>query len=347
MNKVLHVTECLNTGVYLAIKGSIISSPDFEHHLLYEIRKDSPSPDLLALHHLGVITYRWEGGLVKKRIQLNIIQKKINPNITHLHSSWAGFIGRLIPMNSRLVYSSHGFGFQRKDCNAIFRFAFYLIEIILQMNTSANIAYMPYEYALLRNILKSKKIYFANMDFWNFSFAGINNKRKLSSSSKNKQIVSIGRITRAKDPYFFLKVVIEIRKLGYVDDILWIGDGAIEYRELFRKNKIKVTGWLDDEELHQILSVTDAALLTSAWDSGPATLFQLINYGIPVILRDFPAAKYLPLESFSSPVELATNILKVFVAPEEYAENQVLRLNNFFQSIHMTPISEIYMEILR
>ena len=228
MNKVLHATECLNTGVYLAIMGSVKSSPDFEHHLLYEIRKDSPSPDLLALQQLGVITYLWEGGVVKKRIQLNIIQKKIKPNITHLHSSWAGFIGRLFPMNSRLVYSSHGFGFQRKDYNAIFRFAFYLIEKILQINTSANIAYMPFEYSLFRNILKSKKIYLASMDFWNFSFAGINNERKLNSLSKNKQIVSIGRITPAKDPYFFLKVVIEIRKLGYVGDILWIGDGATE-----------------------------------------------------------------------------------------------------------------------
>ena len=123
--KILHITEPLSAGVFTAISDLVKGLPQHKHivvHGLDRIQKNI-SPDFLAA--VTLIPWKFTKAALnplKDILALYLLLKiitKIKPDVIHLHSSKAGFLGRLasflLGYTQKTIYTPHGISFLRKD----------------------------------------------------------------------------------------------------------------------------------------------------------------------------------------------------------------------------------------
>ena len=112
---VLHITESVGGGLTLAISQYVANAPNCFHILCCPFKPaDSIGVDLYDVAD-KYIEFDFDGFLVVFSIREMV--KKYNPDIIHLHSSFAGFFGRLaLPFNQKVIYTPHGFSFFKKRC---------------------------------------------------------------------------------------------------------------------------------------------------------------------------------------------------------------------------------------
>lgn len=311
MNSILHVTEAYNGGVVKAIESTITSTPNFKHFLLAKSHEYDPLPNQPnSTESVEIIA--WNGkNVFALAFNLRRIKNQLKPDLIHSHSSWAGLLCRLIFSRKLNIYSSHGFGFQKKDINVIFRSAIYIVESLLLLKTSVIFCYWPYEKKLAKTLLGPKTLRLCPLM--------MNNRSNLDTiySNKNeypnKKIITIGRITRAKDPEYFIRAKESISKTNQNIEFIWIGDGDYEEKKNLTNAGVAITGWLGKEDLKRELSSADLAMFTSEWEAGPATLYESLENNVPVCLRNFPATIGLGLPIADSPEalgQMAIDILR-------------------------------------
>jgi glycosyltransferase involved in cell wall biosynthesis len=201
-------------------------------------------------------------------------------DVVHLHSSKAGFLGRLacrmLGMQDRVVYSPHGVSFIRKDISGMKVTLFTFLE-----KTGARLG------GWVVGSCASEVAAFAAVGI---SAKHINNgvacEGNYSPARRNHAPVVIGtaaRITHQKNPGLFVAVA-----QAFVADpsvrFLWIGDG--ELRHLLSSPNIEITGWLPGDALRQKLHELDIYLSTSLWEGMPLTVLSAMCAGKPLLLHD-------------------------------------------------------------
>src|SRR6476659_5328693 len=118
---ILIVTECFAGGVYnyLISFNKYLSEHGMDVTILAGTKKETPLKEVLKNDFLDaeIITVNMEKrnlkSLRKFRYELLSLSKKINFDIIHLHSSFAGFIGRTLKeiKYSKKFYTPHGYSF--------------------------------------------------------------------------------------------------------------------------------------------------------------------------------------------------------------------------------------------
>lgn len=312
--KVLHVTDCMNGGVSAAIIDLVRTNPQQEHILLWRTKPDSPEPSDEELSVYFKAEFRLKRSLLLSILQLRKLAYQLQPEFIHLHSSKAGFIGRVIPSRIKVYYSSHGFGFQRTDVPKIFRYLFLKIELAMCNKTDKYVAFWPLDFQLACSILKYKHvIFYANSMLRNFPTLAVSNKLP-----ENKSFVTTARLAKAKDPLFLVKTIqlmqshpALLSELSSSPKFKWIGSfgkkqGSIKISNQMRSVGIVLIPWKRPEHLIEEIARAEATIITSAWESGPMTFYESLMAGTPVLMRDIDAVsmysfqKYLTPESFSS-----------------------------------------------
>ena len=72
--------------------------------------------------------------------------RRYQPDLIHLHSSWAGLLGRLVPLGRRkIVYTPHCYAFERRDLSQVVRIGLWLVEKILSRRNAGVFAVSPRE----------------------------------------------------------------------------------------------------------------------------------------------------------------------------------------------------------
>jgi hypothetical protein len=119
VSHVAHVTECLAGGTLAVLRhlAEELARLHVRQTLVYSRRPDSPR-DVAALFPptMRLIEVRaargphleFAGDLARA---LHRLSAEDPPDIFHLHSSKAGFVGRLAGARSRILYSPHGLAF--------------------------------------------------------------------------------------------------------------------------------------------------------------------------------------------------------------------------------------------
>jgi len=318
---VLHVTDSMSSGTYEAVLSIANSHKRQIHHLLYDYKSDAAEPNIESLSSTFKSVARWSSGVFRRSIHLNRILKELNPDFIYLHSSWAGFYGRLVPTKAVILYTSHGFGFQRNDVSRIARNIFLLIEKLLSKRTDVYVAIWPIElkYANTKlNFRKTKAYILDEVKFILFE-KGIQNAKTTSNSN----FAVVGRVSAAKDPRF-------TNEIGKITDtyfkINWFGAVATN-QELFRKfgqlNYLNFQSWIPKKQLIEILSDHVALLVTSSWEVGPLVFYEALQAGIPVIPRNIPAIQALGIRNFETPEEFGQEMQRL-VSDKTYRSRLLL-----------------------
>jgi glycosyltransferase involved in cell wall biosynthesis len=273
MRKILHIVEPLVAGIHtFLVELTSRQCCDHDVYVAYNIRPQTP-PEFKdyfdeRIHWIKVENFQQSIGFkdIKAFFELRYILHKVNPDIIHLHSSKAGFLGRWAYNCSKykVFYTPHGFSFLIQDISRFKRLFYWFIEYISAHRETLIIACGKGEY---KEALKLSK----NCVYVNNSINIDNLKpfvKNKPSTNQTPMACITGRISYQKNPILFN----EIAKLLPQMKFIWIGDG--ELKNKLTSSNIEITGWKDRESAIKLVADADFFLLPSLWEGLPLSLLE-------------------------------------------------------------------------
>jgi len=164
-----------------------------------------------------------------------------------------------------------------------------------------------------------------------------------------KRIVSVGRISPVKNPFFAIDVMKELSRIRPDFQYLWIGTGELENeakqktKELGLDSTVIFTGVRTD--VPQILGCSDCFFMPSLFEGLPFSLIEAQASGLKCIVSDVVSktADVGLIEFFSldkSPAEWAEFISLVLDKPQREADKE--KMKNFDINYTVKQLEEIY-----
>lgn len=287
--KVLHVSQASSGGVLNALVqlANSQSSDGTDVIVLYGRRPDTPSLDeLRRLFAPGVELLeapgRGMGAVAAAKLFIatfRTIQKNA-PNYIHLHSSFAGAVGRFAALcamrQSSTFYSPHGFSFLRQDAAHWKRTIFTAVERICHLTGSSMVLVSNSEREAAKRVLSSKRLYVLE----NGIDTGALPER--ATASERLLVGSAGRVTYAKAPWNFSAMA---ASLSSEAEFIWVGGGDTgEVNRWLDPNSVEITGWLPEETAVRRIAGLDIYVSTSLWEGLPVAVIQAQALGIPCVV---------------------------------------------------------------
>lgn len=316
--KILHITDASAAGVLssvTALARSQASCAEVDHvRVCYTPRPESPAhADIAAGLGPEVGLERWSA--TPRTAGLGLVRGLVrelrggDADLVHLHSSRAGFLGRVfaavLGTRSRIVYSPHGFAFSRSDYSAPLLAVFLRLErlaltggrsLVLVSESEAETARarLPrIRSAVLPNAVDLTAFAPAADSAPADSMSGNSASGNSASGDGPPErlgVVHLGRIMAQKDPGAFARIAAraeQIRPGRFA--FTWIGDGdraLLTAAEGGEGVQIEITGWVDRREVRDRLARAGIVLFTSRGEGMPMSLLEAHATGVPVVGAD-------------------------------------------------------------
>ena len=302
---VVHVTESLGGGTARAMFEFVMSTPSAEHHLIACTRDGSETDVELSDVFASVVICRTRW-LIPRELRRKL--RELSPDIVHLHSSWAGLLGRItaVPrrvLKPRVLYSPHCFFFERANRSRTVRWLAYRVERILSARTDLSVCVSPHELNSALG-LHMPAVYVPNTS--RRMTAALQRDADQAKPARPR-IITIGRVCQQKDPGFFVRVKQRCEELGVDAEWIWIGEGERDLAQRLESEGIAVTGWL--HSLGELLSSASVYLHTAAWEASPMSILEATELGIPLAVRSIPSLASLGLDpTLRDPASVAQEV---------------------------------------
>ena len=290
MKKVLHITESFGGGVQTALYSYTHSSrhEPYQHFLVARARENDLTNDS---NHDVFSRVQWvKGGLMQFIKDANKTIDQIKPDIVHLHSSKAGFLGRFLNLNNaRLVYTPHCYAFEREDISGVARRLYKALERV-RLNKIDVVAGCSQRECDLAISIGAKRAELLN-NYVSYQ----SEERKNRDNSAALKLVILGRVAPQKDPQFLIDTLshLDVAELNRQLDITWIGGGDHELEQHLKAKGVHVTGMLPRDEVVKQLKASDIYLHTAAWEGMPLTILEAAKLHLPMVIRLIGATKDL------------------------------------------------------
>ncbi|MBO9626632.1 MAG: glycosyltransferase [Microbacterium sp.] len=288
--RVVHVTEAFGggvVGVITALANQQTAAGD-EVEIWFMRRPQAPvDPARIGLDPRVQLrefdrTRPAFGGMRRMYCAIRRLLREDGADIVHLHSSFAGALGRLAWSRRdapRVFYSPHGFAFLMLDRSLAMRTAYRVVERRLARRGAGLITTWESEADAARESLGVEP---AGVIHTGLSAEAIAGYRSSTPTERARPRVGmVGRVAYQKAPWRFRAVATAVPEADFV----WIGGGdpADEARWL---SDIEVTGWLGPAELDEAIRELDLLLFPSLWEGFPLSLAQAQAMGIPAVASD-------------------------------------------------------------
>jgi glycosyltransferase involved in cell wall biosynthesis len=283
MLTVIHVVESFDGGVISFLK-ELVKINHVKHVIVYGSRSSIIFADHFDSDKVLGIQWKEIGreinivNDVKGYINLSNILSGLKFNILHLHSSKAGFLGRLWAMFNKfhsVIYTPHGVSFNRIDISQINQIKFKVLEL-LASKFSGEIICVSKSEASSYGLIGLKPKWISN----GISYEA--NEKFAQTTLKDKfRVVTIGRLCEQKDPQFFDLICQNADREKY--EFVWIGGGNEVNREDF---SFTITGWLSQEKVLDILYSSDIYISTAQWEGLPLAVLEAMSCSLPLLLRN-------------------------------------------------------------
>ncbi|HEU5103516.1 MAG TPA: glycosyltransferase family 4 protein [Roseiflexaceae bacterium] len=259
-------------------------------------------------------------------------------DIIHLHSSKAGFLGRVAAriagVSAAVVYSPHGLSFlgdqplaRRWLYRALERLAGRLGDRIIAVSPSER------EQILRAKLARAEQVMCIENGVPPIrlpaEYDRAAQRRALGQAGDAPLIGTVARLSRQKNPELFLQAAARVLRNLPGARFVWCGGGelanAVERRaqELGIAHACHVLGHRDDS--HQILAALDVFWLTSDYEGWPLAPMEAMALGVPVVATDVIGTRDLLgggaglLVPRGNAATLATTTVELLQSPEGLA----------------------------
>lgn len=286
--RIVHVTECLAGGV-LTFLLNLTQALDTEEHVIIFSRRDN-TPDYVETlfgSNVKLVPWKYAGREIRPKQDflallelMKLLQQYPNADVVQLHSSKAGFLGRvacrLLGRTKKVFYLPHGLSFAREDVSERKKQFYTYLEKIGNAFCGEVIACSNSE----KDLLLKKGI--RNVHVINNGIKAANELPKYREFSYPLVIGTTGRLTGQKNPALFNEIARAFRGDTRVR-FSWIGDGELR-NEIETADNIEITGWLTPQEVQNQLRSVDLYMSTALWEGLPYAVLEAMNLGKPLLL---------------------------------------------------------------
>ncbi|WP_179405217.1 glycosyltransferase [Burkholderia guangdongensis] len=284
--RIVQVVESTATGTLsmVSLIANRFAAAGHEVHVIYSARPDTPA----ALHALfgPRVTLRclpMRGrALFVTLVALRRALIALDPQVVHLHSSFAGFAGRLATLgalrDAALFYSPHCIAFMRRDVSRAMRVAFVALERIACMRACRYVACSDSERDAVRSRLRQAVAVVENAVE---PLPAARWPRRACDAARPLDVVTVGGVRPQKDPHLFAEIAQRLR--GDAMRFTWIGDGSASHADALRAAGVEVTGWRARADVLRRLADADVYLSTSAWEGMPVSVIEAMSAGVAVV----------------------------------------------------------------
>lgn len=277
MKKILMFTETMGGGVFTLVSQLCNDlADDFDVYLAYSTRRKetpsnfkesfNPKVKLIEVKNLNKTSLSNVVNDFRIIKELRKIERTVQPDIIHLHSSIAGGLGRIAfkGKNNKVVYTPHGYAHILSG-PCLKSKVYFLLEKILGLGNSITLTCCESEDQEARKF--SKQTYYAETGV---NLLDLDNSLSDVKPTKNDKftVFCLGRIVKQKRPELFNEIALKVPEAKF----LWIGDG--ELRDKLTAPNIEITGWKNRKEALSLAKGADAFILCSY---GEAIAMSLIE----------------------------------------------------------------------
>lgn len=274
--KVLHVVEAFGGGVFTYLVSLVNKTcEEFDVTLAYTFRPQTPlnfeeliDPRVRLIEMKQVqrsINLKQD---LKGAMEIRQIYKAVKPDFVHLHSSKAGFLGRMVIncRKQRVAYTPHGFSFLKEDDTPFVRRMYKEIERFAALKGGVVIGVSKGECEEALELTDYAA--YINNGIELESLVNLEIKEPDIRAEKKLKVGTLGRICYQKNPEMFNRVA----EYFYEDEFLWIGTG--ELAEILQEGNIRISGWKAHDLAIGLLNELDVFILPSLWEGLPISLLE-------------------------------------------------------------------------
>ena len=287
--KVLHAAETIKGGVATVMRqialASVASSEITELHCLVP---ENQKNEIKTLPSENVVTFKRTGRNVTSFLSFilqfisNIIKHK--PELIHLHSTFAGVLGRLVltvlyPFyRPKVIYCPHAFSFLMEG-NKLKKNVYKSIECVLLPITDAVICVSEFERnAAIENGLNEKKLHVV---YNGVPVVDVNESFTNPYEDNVINLLFVGRFDYQKG-FDILSTMIE--KLKGKPYHLTVVGGAVHGVDVYPDlPQTTYTGWLSSGDIAPYFSHADVLVIPSRWEGFAMVSLEAMSYGIPIV----------------------------------------------------------------
>lgn len=285
--KVVQVLESSATGTLsmVCMIANRLVREGHEVHVIYSMRADTPAELACLFHEKVVLQHVQMKGVhvfsVVRKLRKEL--QRLKPDVVHLHSSFAGFLGRIatlfsLPQTS-FFYSPHCISFMRTDIPRIKKLAFAGLEWLACAKSCLYVACSKSESDAVKAYLRQPVVVIENAVAEVQARSGEDDN---CATSEIQCVATVGGIRPQKNPLLFAEIA--RRCQGTRMRFVWVGDGEESFKRELRESGVEVTGWLGRAEVMNRVREADVYLSTSSWEGMPVSVIEAMMLGRPVVV---------------------------------------------------------------
>lgn len=301
--RILHVAECYEAGVGHAVDTLVRIRSHDVNYLLYAGARP-PSDGFQNSQSLP-------SGFLRRIRGVRAAVRHHQPDIVHLHSSWAGVYGRLAFLDVPIVYQPHCFKFDDPTLSRLKSMVFRSAERFLGPLSRVVLTLSQHETSLARKINPSAECVLLP----NAPTVPVSHAHKELGRDTVKRIVMVGRLSPQKDPALFAILADAVRTLHDDAEFVWIGDGDAALKSQLESAGVRVTGWLTSSALTDVLDSAACYVHTARYEGFPLSVLDAAARGLPIVARSIPAFEGTGLLQGGDVQTLTDHVAKVLGDP--------------------------------
>jgi glycosyltransferase involved in cell wall biosynthesis len=323
--KILHVVESYGAGTMQVVR-MIAERQIEEGHLAaiaYGVRPETPADvsagldPRIELHPLPWTSRRPVAQLRAGRALRELVEAYC-PDVVHLHSSFAGFVGAAsLGRRYRVVYTPHAYAFERVTLPRVLIAGFAAAERLVARRVALVAAVSEHEAQLARTVARAPR-----------AATVINGIPELdepvaarSDRPGRPVVVSAGRAEAQRMPERTARI---LRGLADVADVEWIGGAGRRDSGVaaLAAAGVPVTGWLSRADALARLRSATVYLHWSRWDGLSLAILEAMANDVIVIASDIPPnVEVLGAEQTCASERKALALIREILEDEELRAN--------------------------
>ncbi len=289
--KILHVGEYVNGGIatYLrTLLSGLRKYDDVENYLLISEYKSQQGWESVAKK---VFYYKYKRSIfnIFSAIkQIHTVIEDVNPDIIHVHSTWAGLFVRLPYLfrkrKTKIIYQSHGWAFLM-DTSNYKKNIYALVEKILSIPTDRIINISNYEQnqAVKYGLNKNKMVMIYNGVEDKISKSNL----KLNWDENKINLLFVGRLDRQKGLDLFLDVYDKMKLENM--HLYVIGTSVLDDNLPKSTKHVTYLGWVDNKNIDAYYQACDVVIMPSRWEGFGLVAVEAMRNLKPVIASNVGA----------------------------------------------------------
>lgn len=350
--RVLHVAEAFGGGIYEIVCNLAdgLTRRGYRNVVAYGVRPETPDDIGASTEGVEFVSLGWKGRTPVEHalaaVRLRRLVREVDPDIVHLHSSYAGVIGAAVLRDAPLIYTPNAYASVMRESGSIASSVYRLAEGWASRHATLVGAVSEHEASIAEGYGAAEIRIVAN---------GIpeleRDRLRAAPPPARPRVIALGRTVPQRQPEGAARILAAVRDIA---EVAWIGGGGgsrgEEGARALSAAGIPLTGWVDHDRVIEELRTSTVYLHWTGWDGLPLSVLEALATDCVVIASDIgPNREILGPEQVCSTEEKAITLLRrVLQDPDQQAAfraSQAARRDRYALTTMVDGWAEVYEDL--